>query len=257
MAGRGGFAGSVLGRVVDLLLPPACHGCQLPLLPGTGRVCQRCRTRLRSPAHPRCPRCHAPRGSGLPADRPCPECVDWPASLVAARSAVVLAAPADRLVHQLKYGGWPELAPFMAERMAACLGPGELAGVGELVPVPTSPSRLRERGYNQATLLARELSERIGLPLAPALLRRDGGGTQVSLQRHERLDNVRKAFHPVGEGGPGPMGCRTLLVDDVLTTGATASAASEVLAKMGVEEVVLVTFARSLPGEEAMDPPRA
>jgi len=243
-----GRPGILLDRVLHLLLPPACWGCSLPLSRDETMVCPRCRTRLQPPAHPRCMRCQAPRGTGLPAERPCTECADWPDALGAARSAVVLAPPADALVHALKYGGWPELAPFLADRMVRALGPADREAAQVMVPVPTTRGRRRERGYNQAELLGREVAHSLHRPLVSALFRREGSTTQVSLQRQERMDNVRSAFRAVEGAGGEVRGRRVLLVDDVLTTGATAGAAARVLVEeMGVADVTLVTFARSLP----------
>ena len=235
-------------RLLHLLLPPACAGCEAPLSAEGGRVCPLCRTRLKEPPHPRCTRCHAPRGTGLPASRPCPECSDWPEVLARARTAVLMASPADTLVHQLKYGGWPELAPFMAARMTRAFPTAELSAGSLVVPVPTTPSRERERGYNQAELLAERVAEVFGLPLVKALRRVDGGGTQVALHRHQRRSNVEGVFRPVDARRVEVRGSPVLLVDDVLTTGATAGAAALVLEAMGARDVHLLTFARSLPG---------
>lgn len=234
-------------RLVHLFLPPACHGCGDPLPRDGSRLCPRCRTRLREPAHPRCARCGAPRGTGRSASRGCPECEDWPDALVRARCAALFAPPADALVHGLKFGGWRELAPVMAERMARVLPRSALPPGAPVVPVPTTPARKRERGYNQAELLARELAARIGRPFLPALARREGRATQISLHRAERLANVRDAFHGHPEHKPRLRGRSVLLVDDVLTTGATACAAAEALTAMGAAEVSVVAFARALP----------
>lgn len=234
---------------LHLLLPPACAGCRGPLPPGDARICEGCATRLRPLPHPRCPRCHAPRGTGLPRERPCPECAEWPEALAGARSAVVLASPADALVYGLKYDGWPELAEPMARRMVAALGPVDVPDGAVVVPVPTTPERARERGYNQAELLARQVAGLLERPLVPALQRRPGGGTQVALHRSERRSNVVGAFSALDAQVERIRGRPVLVVDDVLTTGATASEVAEVLAEAGVPVVHLVTFARALPGE--------
>jgi ComF family protein len=243
-----------LRYLLDLTLPPGCAGCGTALPRGSRgpRICPGCRTRLRPLPSPRCPRCHAPRGTGLPPDRPCPECSGWPPELSRARSAYVLVEPADALVHALKYGGWLELAGEMAEFMARTLA-AELRRQGDvlLVPVPTTPSRERERGYNQAALLARALSRATGLPLAEALIRREGGSTQVSLHPSERRANVREAFSLAENGAATVQDRHVLLVDDVLTTGATGTAAAEVLVRGGARQAELITFARALPGSEA------
>lgn len=256
------------GRFLDLLLPPACAGCAGPL-PGVSdqrigppRVCPGCRSRLKAPPHPRCPRCHAPRGTGLPEDRPCNECRDWPDILVASRSAVVLEPPADRLVHALKYGGWSGLARELGARTADLVRTADLSAVGwtetgsatpeevRIVPMPTTPGRLRARGYNQARLLAQEVAIRTGWTLVDALDRRGGGPSQVALPPEERRANVEGAFSPRAEARSHIRDKDLVLVDDVLTTGATASSAARSLGDGGARSVRLLTFARSLPGSE-------
>lgn len=247
--------------LVELLLPAACAGCgeRLPLhhrprdraRPPEGpvdRICLRCRSRLRPPPLPRCARCGLPRGSGGGSAPDCEECRAWPPVLKAARSAVVLEPPADRLIHALKYGGWRELAGPMGRRIARLRLPPAARGTGAVVvPVPTTRARRRRRGYNQAGALAAVVAEDLGLRLIPALRRRSGGRTQVALQPAERDRNVRRAFS-LRPGESARVRRRTvLLVDDVLTTGATAMAASRALESAGVEGVVLLTFARALP----------
>ncbi len=106
----------------------------------------------------------------------CLSCRNWPAVIERARSAVVLRPPADALVHALKYGGWPELAPFMARRMVSAVADkGSWLAECIVVPVPTTARRRRSRGYNQAQLLAEALAFAQGRPLAEALERLDVG----------------------------------------------------------------------------------
>lgn len=238
--------------LLDLFLPPACAGCgrYLPaaVRKDGERICAACRSRLRPPPFPRCSRCAAPRGTGLPAERPCTECHDWPSELRSARAAVVLASPADSLVHQFKYGGWPELATELAGRILRVVdGEGTSFSGFPLVPVPTTARRARTRGYNQAAQLARALAPLLGCELLEALARREGGTSQVSLDRSSRRANVRGAFVLLPEYAGLIDGREVVLVDDVLTTGATAIAATEMLVEGGAAGVHLLTFARTLP----------
>jgi predicted amidophosphoribosyltransferase len=116
-----------------------------------------------------------------------------------------------------------------------------------VVPVPTTASRLATRGYNQAALLARHVSAALGLPLRDALRRRAGGGSQTSLTPTERRENVRGVFGPAAGAELAVGGRHVLLVDDVLTTGATAGDAARALAAARAATVTLIAFARALP----------
>jgi predicted amidophosphoribosyltransferase len=235
--------------LLDLLLPAGCAACG-DWIPG-GRaaplVCPRCTTLLRAAPWPRCERCHHPRPTRAAPGPTCRECESWPAELGAARYAWVLRPPADDLVHALKYEGWRELAGPMGDAVARLIPP-EADGAGSrmvVVPVPTTEERLRSRGYNQAELIARRVAEVRGLRLVPALRRVGSRGSQTSLAPDARRANVRGAFAPAPEG-PDIRGASVLLVDDVLTTGATASEAATTLAGMGSASVMLLTYARAL-----------
>jgi ComF family protein len=177
----------------------------------------------------------------------CRECAPWPEALTRARYATVLAPPADTLVHALKYEGWAELAPEMGRRMAAAGVPGGAASPRLVVPVPTTAERARKRGYNQAGLLAAEVAKALGIPVCDALLRTRGGATQVALHPSQRRANVKSAFAVREHTVPTLRDAHVLLVDDVLTTGATAAAAATELARTGASEVTLLAFARALP----------
>lgn len=243
-------AGAWVADLADLLLPAGCIACGTWMPEGRGRelVCGGCRTRLRPASWPRCPRCHHPTGSGRVPSQACRECRDWPAELTRARYAYLLQPPADALVHALKYEGWRELAGEMAGPMDRALALPPARHEGRIVvPVPTTRARLEKRGYNQAELLARALAGRLQLPLVRALHRIRGGATQVALPPSERRANVKGAFALDGPSAGRLQGAHVVLVDDVLTTGATASSAAVELAGGGASEVTVLAFARALP----------
>ncbi|MFQ5746864.1 MAG: ComF family protein [Gemmatimonadota bacterium] len=157
------------------------------------------------------------------------------------------------VVHGLKYRGWTGLAALMAQAMAGDarrLGDG---GALRLVPVPLSSARRRERGFNQARLIADILGREIGWPVAELLRRPRTGRRQVGLGREDRMANVAGRFRV--EEMPPPAGRPVLLVDDVVTTGATAAACAAALHAAGVPCAGVVSFARSLgslDGEEIL-----
>jgi ComF family protein len=168
--------------------------------------------------------------------------------LVAARSSTALRGPAERLVRALKYDGWSRLAGELGARMARVPLPVTAPGPATLVvPVPTLPSRARRRGYNQALLLAGEVGRRKQVPVLEAVRRTGGGRSQVSLQVEERAANVESSFEPASHGAAQLDHHHVLVVDDVLTTGATVAAVARVLESCGVRAVTALTFARALP----------
>ncbi len=149
------------------------------------------------------------------------------------------------MVHQLKYGGWRALAEPMAEQMKRVRFPAELDEEVELVvPVPTTAARRRTRGYNQAELLARAYARLRGLDLFDGLQRARAADTQTALQPLERAANVAGAFQMVSQARI--QGAHVLLIDDVLTTGATTSECARTLVAGGARCVSVLTFARAL-----------
>lgn len=165
------------------------------------------------------------------------------------RSAVVMGDEARALVHALKYGGWTSAAGPMADWLAEIPLPMDvIEEVRWAVPVPVSGVRMRERGYNQAERLARNLALRRGLETRPELLfRTRATETQTTLHPGERRANVAGAFAVPERHRSEIEGEHLLLVDDVWTTGATAIACAGALVRSGARVVSVLTFARVLP----------
>lgn len=149
-------------------------------------------------------------------------------------------------MHALKYEGWSGLAPFMGDAIAGALASDAAPGA-IVVPVPTTRRRERERGYNQAALLADRVAARFDAPRVDALLRPGEAASQTDLAPAARRENVREAFTANPVVIEVVSGRHVLLIDDVLTTGATAGAAAVVLSGAGARSVTLGAFARALP----------
>ena len=177
----------------------------------------------------------------------CGNCRDLEFHFRSARSAVLTGEFVLDVIHRYKYQQALWFEPFLADLLVRQAGP-DLAREGwdVIVPVPLHSSKRRERGFNQAERLAQRLSEATRIPINTNLLRRvQPTQTQTRLSREQRAANVRHAFRPRSklklEGSP-----RAVVVDDVLTTGATTSACAGVLREMGASEVCVWTVARGL-----------
>lgn len=216
------------------LLPAECLLCHEAAGPADALICDLCRRRWRPVSAPWCDRCGQPATDDLP----CRLCAEWPEALERARSAVWLDEGARQAVHALKYSGWWRVTAQLAQAMT---GLEPLARGVILVPVPLARRRLRTRGYNQAERLAAALGERLGVTVAAeSLARRRETPTQTSLTPEARAANVAGAFR-----GTGVRGRTVVLVDDVLTTGATLGACAVALREAGAARVEAVTFARA------------
>jgi ComF family protein len=220
---------SLINRILAVLTPYECLMCT----DEGDLLCLDCIQQLTSFPE-ECYRCRKPSKGGLT----CPECV--PAcSLYRVRAGTVYEGISKELVARLKFTG----AQSAARPMATCLLPDiDTRGNPLIVPVPTATSRVRGRGYDQAKLLARELSRRTGLPYLDCLLR-SGQTHQVGSSREQRLRQLRGAFRL--RAAQKVYGRRILLIDDVLTTGATLEAASKLLKACGTGQVEAMVFARA------------
>lgn len=222
----------LLDRALSAILPPACISCRK----AGALFCDQCRADLAWVKPPVCERCGRQLDDGR-----CRACRDQHPGLQI-RAAVWFCGPIMPAIHQLKYRGISAaaapLAGLMVEGWRLWAAPVDL-----VLPVALHPSRVRERGYNQATLLARHLGRELGLPLREdALFRIRHTRPQVGLSGVERRTNVRGAFHAAPELVAGKC---ILLVDDVCTTGATLDAAAGALFAAGARGVHAYCLARA------------
>lgn len=242
------------GRALErFFLPNACVACGrlVEAHRPDALVCGVCRSRLRF-LGAGCARCRQP----LPPVGPCRFCADWSA-LDGAASAVWHESPAREIVHGLKYDG---LRPLAAECARAIVRAVPRPAARALIPIPLGPGRLRERGYNQAAEIARALGPIWNLPVDDGVLHRTKETkSQTAFTPEERLANIAGAFvaePPAASAAPaaGKGGVRAaILVDDVLTTGATLRAAARALRGSGWSVVRAVTFARAVPYERRLE----
>ena len=239
-----GLAGRL--AVADLarfLLPNACVACgRMVESDPESLVCGVCRVRFR-PVRIGCARCAQP----LPPIGPCRFCATWSPALTEVRSAVWLTAEAREVAHHLKYDDYPLLARFVAQVVAREV---RRPAAGALIPIPLGRQRLRSRGYNQAAMIAHALGQVWDLPVMEGALRRAREtSSQTSLTPEARLANVAGAFAAQPLPAERRSAPAVILVDDVLTTGATLHEAAQALAGAGWGPVSAVTFARALPFE--------
>jgi ComF family protein len=224
-----------LARVfLDVVFPPRCVACGKQ----GAFLCPGCRDAMPPALPPRCPLCWQPEGRG----EACGRCARTRPAFAGARSLCLFQGPVREAVHALKYNHLSALARPMGELMAGYLKTAELP-VDLVVPVPLFGRRRRLRGYNQSALLARELARLDGLPLAERGLsrRRDTPPQARSVDAEARRRNVAGAFAADGRRVEGR---RVLLVDDVMTTGATLDACAQALRQGGAASVWALTFAR-------------
>jgi ComF family protein len=234
--------GGLFEPVLAAVFPAACPACSAALArPSAGPLCAACWDAL--PRHSgRVCDCGEPLAVTAPV--PCGRCRRGLSPFRAGASLGPFAGSLRVLVHELKYRGRRRSAS-RAARLLFGSEPARrvLAGASVLVPVPLHPRRLRQRGFNQSLLLARALGRLAGLPVADALARRIETATQTGLSAAARRRNVKGAFRAVR---PAAIAGRVVvLVDDVLTTGATARACAQALRGAGASAVRLLTLARA------------
>ena len=220
---------------LDLLYPPKCVGCERE-----GRfLCAVCLDTLPHLVPPFCLRCSQPLARG----DACRRCLASPLAIDRIVAPFLMEGAAREAVHRLKYNNLRAIAPTLGALLADFLAARQVRG-DILVPVPLHPRRERRRGYNQAALLARDVGERLGIPVvSEALVRSKDTPSQTGRsQAEDRRANVQGSFRC-----PSPEavnGLDVLLLDDVCTTGSTLEACSVALREAGAASVTGVALAR-------------
>jgi ComF family protein len=238
----GGVVRAIFGHAVDLALPPLCPACREPVA-GLA-LCADCWSKLNFIAPPYCERLGIPfaydPGPGLLSM----QAIADPPAYGRARAAVRYDDIARTLVHSFKYGDRLDLALTLGQWMARA-GRELLADADAIVPVPLHWRRLWARRFNQSAMLAQTIANESGRPVAYDALRRVKPTVQqVGLTRAQRAENIQGAFRVSAAGKAAVAGRRLVLVDDVMTTGATAEGCTRALMRAGAANVDVLTFAR-------------
>lgn len=223
------------GALLDALLAPRCVLCGA----GSGGppLCPSCAADLPRLPEACCPGCALPTPGGLR----CGACLRAPPHFDRTHALYRYDFPVDALIHALKYGHQLALATFLGEQIAERLPGGERVDL--VLPLPLHAGRLRQRGFNQALELARPLGRRLNIPLAPGICQRvRPTAPQATLPWKERAANLHNAFAVTDD----LRGRHILLVDDVMTTGATLNECARTLKLHGAERVTLAVVARAL-----------
>jgi ComF family protein len=229
--------------LLDAILPPLCLACR-EIVATPGALCPECWRGLSFIASPHCARCGVPFADDRGSQTHCIDCLTRPPRFRRARAAIVYDNRSRRLVLPFKHGDRTDMAPACAAWMARA--GAELVAEADLVaPVPLHWRRLFTRRYNQAALLARTVAREAETMMAPDLLRRTSWtASQAGLRAKERRRNVRHAFDVHPRWRAIVRDRTVLLVDDVLTTGATVDACVSELLRAGARHVDVLTLAR-------------
>ena len=247
LAGAGARLKDWSNVALSFLYPEVCQLCGVErATPRDGFVGEACRKKVKFIHAPFCERCGLPFPGDITTAFECANCREMELHFVRARSAVAAAGVALDVMHHYKYRRALWFEPFLADLLVSAavpeLGAERWDGV---VPVPLHPRKQNEREFNQAERLARRLSAATGIPTRVNLLRRVAPTrTQTLLTREQRAANVCRAF--AVRDDVALAGQSLIVVDDVLTTGATTSACAKVLLDQGAKKVCVWTVARGL-----------
>ncbi|HAB19357.1 MAG TPA: ComF family protein [Verrucomicrobiota bacterium] len=240
-------ARTAIESTLGLVYPNVCQLCQdEEATAAEGYVGSNCRRQLRYLQPPYCHRCGLPFRGAITQAFECANCQEVDFAFESVRAAVLAEGVALEVIHRFKYQQARWFEPFLSDLLVAAAKP-VLTGAGWdlLVPVPLHPVKQRHREFNQAERLARHLGKAAQLPVRTDLVRRiEPTLTQTRLSRAARAANVRRAFR--GVTGKPIEGAAVVIVDDVLTTGATTDAVARQLRRMGAARVCVWAVARAV-----------
>ena len=242
MAVLANFSG--LRAIVSLLYPPVCTVCATVIGPGE-YLCRGCEEKTARIVRPFCARCSEPFEGAIIGQFTCANCshrtIHFDAAVAAYRSRGIV----REIIHDFKYGRQIYLRHLVSHWLCAALNDPRLRGhrFDVIVPVPLHPARKRERGFNQASLLAESLAVRVSIPSRYVLERIRYTTTQTALDRTERMENLHNAFRL--RKNANVRGLHVLLIDDVLTTGSTLNECARILKAAGAISVHAATAARA------------
>ncbi|HQN53311.1 MAG TPA: ComF family protein [Novosphingobium sp.] len=240
----------LLAPVADLIYPPRCPLCGAAIAAQTG-LCSTCWGDLAIPGDPCCSSCQRPFPEGVAAQSLCAPCLADPPRHDGVAAGTLYNEASRKLVLAFKHGRRIAMAPMLARLIAARL-PDEIGAGWIMVPVPLHRWRLWRRGFNQAALLAGELARLRGADLlVDGLVRRKQTPSLGGLGKAARARALSGAIAVNPRRAEGIRGAKLVLVDDVLTSGATSHACVSVLKRAGAKKVVVACFARVL--DEALD----
>jgi ComF family protein len=240
-----GLAAQLLRETLLLIYPPTCAGCARALI-SDKPFCPDCFSTLDLISEPYCPLCGIPYSAEATTNHLCSDCFESVHRFDRARAAGLYQGLLREVIHRFKYGGqtflvWP-LARMLIDPARELT---RLHGIDRVVPVPLHYNRLRQRGFNQSSLLAKRLGSLLKISVDYSSLKRTRWtDPQIGLSRNQRAVNVKGAFSlktPEKIKGKG-----VLLVDDVFTTGETVNQCVRMLKDGGAREVVVLTVARTV-----------
>ncbi len=237
---------NILAGIADIIFPPCCVVCgELLQRHSSLSLCESCLQGIRFISSPLCPCCGVPFSGEEGDDHLCGQCLMEEKPYALARSVGRYEGTILTAIHKFKYHGKTGIGKALGGIMADfASGIWEMGTFDLIIPVPLHIKRLRERGFNQAVILARELSKRFHLPLDFSSLKRTRfTPPQVGMGRKERSANVKGAFSITNPRNI--TGKKILLIDDVYTTGSTLVECSRVLLDANAEAVAILTAARA------------